>query len=1376
MAAQIVRVGKSAHDAERKALAWLAYRLPESYTLYANSWIAQRSGVIYELDAVVVAPHGIFVVEIKSFHGKITGTDHDWFTPHPMRSPLRVNRLTAQIVASELQRETSYARGVWVAGYVFLSETMEVELAGEASRSRVHSKKSIIGALTDPSYLQERITGGRRPDAVDAHVADALHRLMTGVDKSHPPAKRVREYELMGLLGRSEEYVEYLAQHRLTQNRHVLRVYTIPWSASLAQRQEIAAKATWEARVLVNVGRHNNIVSADPPFIDEIGVCLPLEHFEGITLSSWVERYLGEDAAWPSLTARLRLWVRIAQALEFAHGQGVVHRLLRPDVILVENAAESPQVRLTGFDLAKQMQLQATVAWSKVEDERTIWAAPEILRDFHDAEPRSDQYALGMLLGLLCTGELLVPSTKTLLQRGNAVPHLSALDARLPKALDGVLQRMLAERPADRYESVAEAMAALRDTWAERKPARRGRPEPAEVTALDPEDLEPGTRLGSDYEVTTRLGIGGLATVYQVRNLAVGRSYALKIARPSEEAEAALRAEYETLSALDHPRLVKVAGLSKVVPERLTLVMERVEGQTLSSWLSEHPQPDPALLQRYAEDLFESLAYLESKGLTHKDIKPDNLLVGPDGLTVIDFSLVDHAAEQIFAGTALYRDQALERWDAAADRYAAALCLFELYVGVHAFDERVPEPGQAVELDADEVDPPGLAAFFGQALNPARDARFGTLDDMRQAFRRALGQRIVAPEPAVQPGLRPRPDADSPITESGLSRGTANALRRGRIATSGHLVAASPEQIRRIRMIGRRRLREALEYRDRLIALGVEPREAPTGAVEPPIRPDLADDTRPVELLGLSDALCNNLQTKGYRTVGDVASASASDLLSVPALGEVRLMSIRRSLARLAGDVEAGEVSVDDQRLETAWARATGDLTSRQREVLGMRYGRRAQTRRAVEVAEDESVTRAAVYIHLTNALERLDLSPLQPLAQALTEALDAAFGVLLVSEAMATVAETMDTEDELLAAYVARVLAVALDEQMRLDERIPGMEGEIITSRAIQNQHLIPLLTEAAVLAEWPPKPAEATRRSLAATIPVFAGDALALAVRLSDELALTDAGELFQPPADPARAIPLVLHRLQLPVTLEALKAEVDAHFAGQVAWPEDIALADLIAGLQLPDLQVEGDRLLAQAPAGVEARQGKSADALPEYMRAAERRPEEIAREMLLAAERAGSWRMVVTPPAQHPELGRNVARALGPTARFHSFEEALLARMEDRFEAFEKAERFAFLRDELTEAAEALVEDLLREHGRPGAINVLGDLALLELCQATHLVQRVYNATLRADRGLWVMVVPGVIHKKQPMLNRSEPLFHIEGAVLPLNLPMPLGDAA
>jgi serine/threonine protein kinase len=235
---------------------------------------------------------------------------------------------------------------------------------------------------------------------------------------------------------------------------------------------------------------------------------------------------------------------------------------------------------------------------------------------------------------------------------------------------------------------------------------------------LDADNLQAHTRVGTDYEVVSRLGQGGMAVVYAARHLVSGRTRALKIARAEDSAEDALRGEYQVLSALDHPNVVRVIDLTKMVEGRLTLVMERVGGETLRQWMTRHPTAEPTALRRLAEDLLAGLDYLEQKSITHKDLKPENLLVNDGRLTIIDFSLAAMPEDAAFGGTALYRDPASARWTHLTDRFAAALCLFELYAGRHAFEGRVPEPGQGPSVRDDDIQPSGLCAFFKKALDP----------------------------------------------------------------------------------------------------------------------------------------------------------------------------------------------------------------------------------------------------------------------------------------------------------------------------------------------------------------------------------------------------------------------------------------------------------------------------------------------------------------------------------------------------------------------------------------------------------------------------------------------------------------------------------
>jgi hypothetical protein len=141
MAAQFIPIGEPAHDAETAGAALPRRGLPEDFTVYGNAWLVERSGVVYELDAVVVAPHAVFVVEIKSYRGRIEGTDNDWWLPEKIRSPLKLNRITSQVLKTHLKNASYQAGQVWTEGLVFLSATTDVGVRGPASNDRVHTRR-----------------------------------------------------------------------------------------------------------------------------------------------------------------------------------------------------------------------------------------------------------------------------------------------------------------------------------------------------------------------------------------------------------------------------------------------------------------------------------------------------------------------------------------------------------------------------------------------------------------------------------------------------------------------------------------------------------------------------------------------------------------------------------------------------------------------------------------------------------------------------------------------------------------------------------------------------------------------------------------------------------------------------------------------------------------------------------------------------------------------------------------------------------------------------------------------------------------------------------------------------------------------------------
>src|ERR1700719_2891253 len=144
--------------------------------------------------------------------------------------------------------------------------------------------------------------------------------------------------------------------------------------------------------------------------------------------------------------------------------------------------------------------------------------------------------------------------------------------------------------------------------------------------------LSAGDQLGP-YEILAPIGAGGMGEVYRARDTKLDRDVAIKglpqaLAQDPERL-ARFEREAKVLAALNHPNIAQIYGL-----EQRALVMELVEGDTLKG-----PLPLETALN-YAKQIADALEAAHEKGITHRDLKPPNIMVTPAGVVkVLDFGL-----------------------------------------------------------------------------------------------------------------------------------------------------------------------------------------------------------------------------------------------------------------------------------------------------------------------------------------------------------------------------------------------------------------------------------------------------------------------------------------------------------------------------------------------------------------------------------------------------------------------------------------------------------------------------------------------------------------------------------------------------------------
>ena len=297
--------------------------------------------------------------------------------------------------------------------------------------------------------------------------------------------------------------------------------------------------------------------------------------------------------------------------------------------------------------------------------------------------------------------------------------------------------------------------------------------------------LDVGSRLGH-YDVTAKIGEGGMGEVYRARDTTLDRDVAIKVLPDAFASDAERLARFEreakVLASLNHPNIGAIYGLEKSGDTR-ALVLELVEGPTLADRIKQGPIPlDEAL--PIATQIADALEAAHEQGVIHRDLKPANVKVKDDGtVKVLDFGLakafqpnasdvsasmsptisLTAAATQMgmVIGTAAYMapEQAKGKVvDKRADVWAFGVVLYEMLTGDRPFKaddvsltlarvlDREPEWDA---LDADL--PPAMLVFIKRCLEKDPRERIRDIGDVRLALAGAFDLPAAPPVEVPEP-------------------------------------------------------------------------------------------------------------------------------------------------------------------------------------------------------------------------------------------------------------------------------------------------------------------------------------------------------------------------------------------------------------------------------------------------------------------------------------------------------------------------------------------------------------------------------------------------------------------------------------------------
>src|SRR6266567_1816633 len=458
--AQLVNLGgvQPADEGEALVVQHLANILPSNYLLYPNLEIAEPGRQPYEYDLVVVAPHAIYVVEIKRWLVQIRGGDFMWHlsSGKEKTNPLRLTNHKARVLKGRLVQYSASLQHVWVEACVVIAdEKTQLQLIGAVAK-RTFLYTDVAKFLQDPSLLY---TGGRviLLNALLPYrntVRDAIEQECR--IRTHAP-HQIEHYTVVETLERTDLTDEYLVQNNLLPNSPTIRLRLYSFTPYIApiQRDDLLNRIKRDALALQSIGHHPNLLAINDFFTDDSG------HF--IEITPWSEegtlRDFLERKQQLSYDEKINILKGVACGLSAAHAKGVIHRDLRPENILLSSDLTH---RLMNFDHARMEQPGLATIWqSPSADGDRRYLAPELDQPNPEAYYPSDLYALGAIMYELFSGQVPFANVSERMQIGGEAPSLTTLVPGLPGELADLAATLYRMNYSSRHYTADEVVRIL---------------------------------------------------------------------------------------------------------------------------------------------------------------------------------------------------------------------------------------------------------------------------------------------------------------------------------------------------------------------------------------------------------------------------------------------------------------------------------------------------------------------------------------------------------------------------------------------------------------------------------------------------------------------------------------------------------------------------------------------------------------------------------------------------------------------------------------------------------------------------------------------------------------------------------------------------
>ncbi len=297
---------------------------------------------------------------------------------------------------SYLTKQDPSLKNVEVVGLVVIVDDKTSLRLDHNTRTKTFKLNSISNTLTNKNFLPNSYY--KLPSLSHPLREKIRSTIYTGA-KATPLERRFRDYLVVDEWDTaSEDYEEFIAQHEQLKRRQVkLRVYYVDPYLPAAVKKREQQRIYRESLILTEIDEHSNIVKVYESFpYENDKICIVTEWFgAGRSLQNLLNHH---QALHPEL--KREIIRQIGEGLTFSHQNGVIHRNISPEAVLV---TENGYVKLTNFELSRSPSVQ-TAATNALKKANKRYMSPEQYLDPHSVDRRSDIYSFGIVLYEILAG------------------------------------------------------------------------------------------------------------------------------------------------------------------------------------------------------------------------------------------------------------------------------------------------------------------------------------------------------------------------------------------------------------------------------------------------------------------------------------------------------------------------------------------------------------------------------------------------------------------------------------------------------------------------------------------------------------------------------------------------------------------------------------------------------------------------------------------------------------------------------------------------------------------------------------------------------------------------------------------------------------